>query len=64
MTHKDKMNWLKENDPITYYEMTSNPTGSDSSGEGCLVLIVILGFIFLFSILFRRKRKNKGIRKS
>ena len=52
MTHKDKMNWLKENDPITYYEMTSNPTGSDSSGEGCLVLIVILGFIFLFSILF------------
>ena len=48
MKHKDKMKY----DPITYYEMTSNPTGSDSSGEGCLVLIVILWFIFLFSILF------------
>ena len=55
MKHKDKMKY----DPITYYEMNSNPTGSDSSGEGCLVLIVILGFIFLFSILFFAENVNK-----
>lgn len=44
MTHKEKMDYLKENDPILYYELTSNPTGADSDpGEaGC-----VLGFILI-----------------
>jgi len=33
MTHREKMQWLEENDPITYYELTSNPCGTDSSGS-------------------------------
>lgn len=49
MSHKEKMEWLKNNDPITYYEMTSNPTGadSDSYGIGCglVMLIIIVGII-------------------
>ena len=44
MTHREKMDYLKENDPMLYYELTSNPTGADSdSGEfGC-----VLGFILI-----------------
>lgn len=54
MSHKEKMEWLKNNDPITYYEMTSNPTGADSDDfeMGCmfmiLIVILIIGFILWF----------------
>ena len=49
MKHRDYLKDLKKNDPITYYEMTSNPTGSDSdgNGEGCLIIVFIM-----FSALF------------
>lgn len=50
MKHKDKMKWLKENDPILYSEMTSNPTGTDSDGCGVeflLICIIALGIILL-----------------
>lgn len=40
-THKERMDWLKKHDPITYYEMTSNPTGSDSDGSGGFIIAVI-----------------------
>ena len=46
MTHKEKMDWLKENDPMTYYEMNSNPTGtnSDTSLAGFIIFILtVLG---------------------
>ncbi len=42
MTHKEKMNWLKENDPITYYEMNSNPTGSDSDTSSAVFIAIII----------------------
>lgn len=54
--NKRDLEWLRENDPITYYEMTSNPTGADSDewGFGCvftaLGLILIIGFL-LWKIL-------------
>lgn len=37
MNHKEEMQYLKENDPISYYELTGNPTGSDEN-SGCLGL--------------------------
>jgi hypothetical protein len=49
MNHKEKMNWLKENDPITYYELTSNPTGSNSSD--CSIFILI-GILILLTVIF------------
>ena len=53
MTHKDYMDYLKENDPILYYELTSNPTGVNGDDSfGCVVLIGILiiavGLAFYF----------------
>lgn len=43
MTHKEYMNHLKENDPMLYYDLTSNPTGSNGDDSfGCVVLIAIL----------------------
>ncbi len=55
MNHKERMQWLKENDPITYYEMTSNPTGTDSSsGEimfqaiGMVINAVVIAGIFIY----------------
>lgn len=49
MKHKDYLKKLKEDDPITYYEMTSNPTGvnSESNVEGCLIILFII-FVALF----------------
>lgn len=46
MNYKDYMNWLKENDPMLYSDLTSNPTGAGSDGEsvGCFVFLII-GFI-------------------
>jgi len=53
MTHKDYIDYLKENDPILYYELTSNPTGVNGDDSfGCVVIIAILiiavglGFFF------------------
>jgi hypothetical protein len=53
MTHKEKMKWLKENDPITYYELNSNPTGVDCNTTGievffiCLIALDVWGLINL-----------------
>lgn len=48
MTHKEYMNFLKKYDPITYSELTSDPTNASSDG-GCLTVILlfvvaVLGF--------------------
>lgn len=52
MKHKDKMKYLKEHDPITHAEMTSNPTGSDLDANftacfyiGLVLLAIVLGCI-------------------
>lgn len=46
MNHKEYMKYLKENDPITYSEMTSDPTGAgDSSGGFWVELLLIVGII-------------------
>nr|DAI89514.1 MAG TPA: Protein melan-A [Caudoviricetes sp.] len=43
MTHKDYMNQLKKNDPMLYYELTSDPTGASGDDSfGCVVFIIIL----------------------
>ena len=48
MEHKEKMEWLAKNDPMTYYEITSDPT--NASGGGCLGIII--GFcLFIAGIL-------------
>jgi hypothetical protein len=54
MNHKQKMDWLKENDPITYYELNSNPTGADSSdnSETLLIIIVALGLVGMYCLIF------------
>lgn len=52
-THKEQMEYLKKYDPITYYEMTSDPCGS-SSDNGFIELIVwvaIIGAGLLFYYL-------------
>jgi hypothetical protein len=52
MNHNEEIEYLKENDPITYYELTGNPTGSDKN-SGCLgvwvlfVIGIIIGVIIL-----------------
>lgn len=52
MKHKDYLNWLKENDPMTYYEITSNPTGTDSDySNGILFIGVIVSIIFFIAYL-------------
>lgn len=53
MNHKERMEWLKENDPITYYELTSDPTGA-SGDSGCIIPIVsvILVICFILITLF------------
>ena len=52
MTHKEKMNWLKKNDPITYYEMNSNPTGSDTSSViFSAIIIVFISVILAISVV-------------
>lgn len=38
MNYKERMERLKENDPIMYYELTSDPTGA-SGDDGCIVPI-------------------------
>lgn len=54
--HKKYLEYLKKHDPISYYEMTSNPTGvsgSDYSGligfvfAVLVIVLVVLGFKIL-----------------
>lgn len=57
-THKEQMKRLKKFDPITYYEMHSNPTGSDSDDGlfgffatvAILATLVGIAYLFLLSI--------------
>jgi hypothetical protein len=54
-THKEQMNYLKEHDPITYYEMTSDPCGAgDDSGIKIFEFLFFLGLIgvLLYFILW------------
>lgn len=50
MTHKENMEYLKQNDPIRYYEMTDDPTGIGSGGEGYGVHIVGLIIVVIMTI--------------
>jgi len=53
MNHKEKMEWLKENDPIQYYELTSNPTGVNKDDSfGCLVFAVIMVISIIIGFSF------------
>jgi hypothetical protein len=45
MSHKDEMEYLRENDPILFYELTSDPTGASSGGSSSVVLLVCLAII-------------------
>lgn len=52
MTYKQKMKLLKKQDPITHYEITSDPTNGDSIDY--FMLLTWVGFILLviaFSIM-------------
>lgn len=40
MNHKQQMDFLKQNDPITYYELNSDPTNASSD-----LSVGLLGFI-------------------
>ena len=44
------MDWLKENDPITYYELTSNPTGADCDTTGITMFFICLMVIGVWGI--------------
>lgn len=50
MTHKEEMEYLRKHDPITYYELTGNPTGSDSqfSCADLLILLAVVTAVALF----------------
>jgi len=46
--HKEEMQYLREYDPITYYEMTDDPTGVDSEIPGCagfLISLIVVALI-------------------
>lgn len=50
--NKQDLEYLRKNDPISYYELTSNPTGADGSDNpelGCA--LVFVGLVLLCSIL-------------
>lgn len=53
-THKEKMEYLKEYDPITYSELNSNPTGVDGDDDlgATLFFIIIMGVIIWGCIHF------------
>lgn len=49
-THKEEMEYLKKYDPILYSELTSDPCGTDCSGDSIgfgigLTVVFILGVI-------------------
>lgn len=52
MTHKEEMNMLKKQDPILYYELTSDPTNSNGGYSGFTV-VAIVAIIILLIICFR-----------
>lgn len=45
--HKEYLKHLKENDPILYSELTSDPTGSDGFDNTGIILKVILFILFI-----------------
>jgi hypothetical protein len=53
-THKEQMECLKEYDPITYYELHSNPTGVDGDDDlgTTLFSIIVIGAIIWGCIHF------------
>lgn len=58
MNYKEELEYLKENDPITYYELTGNPTGSDYDdfGVGCVIyslIAIITGIITILILLIK-----------
>ncbi len=46
MTHKEYMEYLKKYDPITYSELTSDPTNAPSHDSGC-ISVIFIGLIAL-----------------
>jgi len=48
-THKEQMDYLKEYDPITYYEMGGE---DEKSNFGCLTLIVVVIVAIIFTLLY------------
>lgn len=55
LTHKEEMEYLKVYDPILYSELTSDPCGTDSSGDPFafgLGLFFLLGLIIGAIIYF------------
>lgn len=51
MTYKEKMNWLKENNPIQYYELTSDPTGS-SEDSGWWIIPTTTATLLILTIIY------------
>ena len=41
MTHKEEMEYLKKYDPMLYYELNSDPTGTDISDDTTIVVLTI-----------------------
>jgi len=52
MNHKEQMAFLKENDPITYYELNSDPTNSDSDTSIDWLGFVVTGIIIISLTLY------------
>lgn len=52
MTHKEEMEYLKKYNPILYSELTSDPCGTDSSGDGFMFGIALLVFGIIGSAIF------------
>ena len=57
-THKEQMEYLKEYDPITYYEMTDNPTGTNGDNFGCLTFIILVIVVIIFTLFYFFVGKN------
>lgn len=55
MTHKEKMNWLKENDPIQYYELTSDPTGGSEDISWWIIPSIVTTLLILTIIYILTK---------
>lgn len=50
-SHKERMRRLRDEDPIHYYELMSNPTGCDSKGigaGGAMVVFILFGALCWF----------------
>ena len=45
MKHKEYLEWLKENDPMLYSEITSDPCGTSSDDDSGIIILCI--FILL-----------------